>query len=279
MILPQFFLLKTGQFKVLTICYISDLIIGLAIKQLKGRCFMEFCFITSQPEVCRLIMSRISDETHRCYIQNDWIEFEKDIKRQDKKLDLILCDFQLIGVCGMNLFEVIRQTGNTIPLIFYNDPIPKDETRVEHWMGQNSAYYYEPFPQYMKAELEKINDIITDPSIRKYIALLQPPVPVGFEQYKKPTEKREIDLAAFRRRNQVSPVIFKLFKYMYENRKNEFTMQELSRVIFNKHDFFLKRKSSVYSYISRLRKYLENDILIEAEIVRTAPGAYELVIY
>ncbi len=240
---------------------------------------MRICFITAQTDLCHLLIEQLQDDEHQCFIVDSWIDFEDSLLDDTHALDLILCDFSLLGSCDFNLFRVIKETGNCIPLIYYNDPKPTDTSRVMRWISQNEEHYKTKFPQYLKPELEKINQLIINPSIRRHISLLQPPVPVGYKDIKEHTENREVDLNSFRRRNSIPPVTFKLFKYMYEHRHREFSLKELSKVIFKNSFLHHAKEASVYSYISRLRKSLAQDRFIDIDIIRTSPGCYEMIVY
>lgn len=240
---------------------------------------MNICFITTETRACRLIMDRLESESCSCYMLEDWVQLYKSLQSRECTIDIIVCDFTLIGSCYFNLFEAVKKQGHKIPLIYYNDPVPDKDTRVVHWVNQNEVNYNTKFPASLLPYLEKINEIVSDKSIRCHISLLQPAVPVGYESLKESTEGRSIDLNQFRKRNGLTPVMFHLFEYMYKNRSKELTIKELSRELFGKFPFSGVKRGNVYSYISRLRKTLVNDDEFHLDIIRTSQGCYELIVY
>ncbi|WP_149553780.1 helix-turn-helix domain-containing protein [Treponema pectinovorum] len=240
---------------------------------------MELCFLTKEKNVCRLIMDRLESKDCHCYMQDDWIYLYKSLQSYKCSIDMIICDFQVMGCAYFNLFEVIAEMGKKIPVIYYNDPLPSDEERIEHWISQNELCYSSKFESVYLDILNSLNKIVSDPSIKRHIALMQPAVPVGFKTLKQGTHCREIDLNQFRIRNSLSPSLFRLFVFMYKNRSKELSIKRIERAVFGgKFDFF-DRKSSVYSYISRLRKSIENDSFVKIDIIRCDKGSYQMILY
>lgn len=239
---------------------------------------MIFTFITDQPDLCEIFMHRLRDENHRCYIQDDWVEFQKSLMHPKEIPNLIICDFSFVGSTLFAIFEIIETCGQKVPVIFYNDPATDDQHRVYHWINQNEYHYRNTFPQELIPELEKINDIINDPSVRKHISLMQPPVPIGYKTACEAGIRKEIDLMGFRRRNKIPPSVFNLFSYMYSNRDRAMTIKELSKALFGTKACHQKT-STIYSYICRLRKFFQNDKQTDMEIYYAGNKSYELIVY
>ena len=240
---------------------------------------MDITFISQEPEICRIFMDRLSAEGHCCFLEDDWLDFYLKLKNPETTPDLIVGDFRLMGDKASDVFEYVRCTGNIIPVLFYNDPIPDDCQRVEYWIDRNEKMFRSPFCLEMLPVLERINEIIVDPDVRKHISFLQPAVPLDNKKCGISTENREIDLTALRRRNRLPPVIFKLLKYMYANRHREMSVRELGKVLFSGKERFFVKENTIYSYISRLKKYIAGDVVTDMEIVRSGKGEYELVVY
>ncbi len=240
---------------------------------------MHLCFLTREESVCRLIMSRMESFGCQCYLQDDWGALYVELQKFDCSIDMIVSDFSLVGTCNFSLFDSLAEMGKKIPIIYYNDPATNDTERVLHWVGQNELCYHFKFPQEFTPVLENLNSVICDPSIRQHISLLQPAVPVGFEKLKTAAGGRELDLVQFRFRNNLSPVIFRLFEYMYKNRNRELTIKEIEKTLFGKRRAFFGHKSSVYSYISRLRTQIESDFATKVKILRSSKGRYKMIVY
>lgn len=240
---------------------------------------MEICFLTREKNVCRLIMERLENSGCRCYLQDDWSLLYKSIQDFNCQIDMIVCDFTLISGCCFNLFESIFEMGKKIPIIYYNDPSSPDDERINQWISQNELYYQFNFPKNCIPTLKKLNEIICDPSVKRHISLLQPAVPVGWEKLRGSETQREIDLLDFRFRNNLSPVLFQLFEYMYKNRTKDMSLSELEKVLFRSKKNFFDHKSSVYSYISRLKNQIETDSATKIKIFRSSRGCYRMVVY
>ena len=240
---------------------------------------MIFTFISTEPELCKLMIKRLENDTVQCFFQDDWIKLHDSIYNSMEVPDLFICDFALLAGDYFNIFRFLETAGCSAPVIYYNDPIPADEDRVEYWITQNKNHYKSQIKSELIPELNKINEFIKDPEIRKHIALLQPAIPVGTENLVDSTKYREIDLVAFRRRNNLPPSIYNLLVFMYNNRARPMTLKELSKVTFQGNKNSLKKEASVYSYISRLKKSIKNDKFTDMSILCSGNGNYELLVF
>lgn len=240
---------------------------------------MRVCFVTEQKSVCRVIINRLNDFGYHGYIQDDWLGLDNDLHSTTKKVDLLVCDFSYAGNASINFFEIVKQTGNNVPVIFYNDPLPDDDERVAWWIMQNENAYNTILPENTIELLNRLNSLICDSKIRPHISLLQPPVPLAYKDLRQNTPYRELDLYQFRRRTGIPPSMFSLFQYMYKNRTRDFTLMELSKALFKKRGRARESINSVYSYISRLKKYIEKDTESRIDIIRTSMGRYEMIVY
>lgn len=239
---------------------------------------MEICFLTHEESVCRLIMERLEKFGFHCFLQNDWNALYRELQAPDCQLDLLVCDFLLTSTCCFNLFEAIIETGKKIPVIYYNDPSFDNLERINHWIGQNEIYYQTKFPSEYLDFLDKLNKTICAPDIKRHIALLQPPVPLGQFQEENSDFKEQLNLLEFRIQNNLSPVLFRLFEFMYKNRTKDLTLKELEKALFNRRRSFFGHKSSVYSYISRLKTSLGAEGTSGVRILRSSKGCYRLIV-
>ena len=240
---------------------------------------MLFCFLADDHSVCKMIIQRLTEKGHIGFIQDDWVDLRRNLFTSRRQIDIIICDFSYAANHVIDIFEIIKEAQKQIPVIFYNDPTPSDSERAAHWLAINQFAYGQDMNESIINEFENFNKIITDPKIRRHIPLLQHNKPV--EPYIEESElnSSEIDLNAFRRRNRLTPALFRVFKFMYENRKKELSIKDIAKGSLDKSDKCGNRASTVYSYISRLRKTIENDNFARVDIVRTAKGSYEMLLY
>ncbi|MBR4463631.1 MAG: hypothetical protein IKS40_03360, partial [Treponema sp.] len=61
------------------------------------------------------------------------------------------------------------------------------------------------------------------------------------------------------------------------NLSKEISIKDMSRKIRNRHLKDSIQTSSVYSYVSRLKKYIQSDTLSNFTIIRTSFGRYKMV--
>lgn len=237
--------------------------------------YMNLCFITLEQDVCLRMIKQLTNKNCKCFIQEDFLQLCKDLEADICSFDMLLCDFRLNKTPSFNIYSIVKSKRGFLPVIFYNDPMPSDNDRVIYWLAQNEIAFNKNNIDYLIPELKRINEVLCSPLIKPYVSLLQPPLSL----YSVPGKSRVIDLNKLRNKSSMTPIIFKLFKYMYENVNKEISLKKLSKVI-SKKGFFLcsnKQKTNVYSYISRLRKILKSEPSVGAYIVRTSPGYYELI--
>ena len=241
---------------------------------------MILCFITREENTSRLIMERLHKKKIGCFLQTDWVALYRDLQDYNCKISMIACDFALAGSSYFNLAQSIREMGKSIPVVYYNDPLPKDEERVSHWISQNELNLKEGVSDEVREVFHELNLAVTDPRIRRHISILQPALPVGFDASSYKTSEKEIDLLDFRLRKKLTPVMFSLFEFMYKNRRKDLSIKEIARVLFKKKkSFFLRRNTCVYAYISRLRCLIENDLIVKIKIIRSSRGCYRMIVY
>ncbi|MCR5723961.1 MAG: helix-turn-helix domain-containing protein [Treponema sp.] len=221
-----------------------------------------------------MIASKLADDCNfECTIDDDVIGFCKLITSDDITMDLVVCDFRLIQLSIIDIYELLGRRSTVLPLIFYNDPYPDSSTRSMYWLSQNEKIYDRGNLEYLYPLFEKINAIIEDPGIHPYISLLQPPLPLPGETCE--GGGRQLDVRLFRKRNRLQPGLFKLFEVFYENQMHPLSLEELSVHLWGT----ATRTKTVYSYISRLRQCIAGDSFVKIDILRCAPGYYEMTVY
>ena len=237
---------------------------------------MEVAFVTREPELCALFAERLEHEGIDCRVQSDFLSFFLQLQNDSFVADLLVCDFCEFRHLMFDFFESLQKMKKHIPVIFYNDPYPCAENRVSYWISQNERLYAdEEFHGYIPV-FQILCDLIEDPSIRPHISLLRPPLPLC-KSASPCDESSSFDLNTFRIRSKMPPMIFTLFEYFYGNLSKEISIKDLSRKISGQHLKASLQKSSVYSYVSRLKKYIQSDSMSNFTIIRTSFGRYTMV--
>ena len=237
---------------------------------------MRVCFLTREPEVCRLMVKRLEckEWTFSIYLKS--FELYESLRKNEIICDLVVCDYKMLELSIFDVYERIRELDRPVPLIFYNDPYPMKHERVAFWLSQNTYIFQGGEYHYLSDFFCALNDVIEDPAVHPYISLLQPPLPISVSCEFEGNDLREIDLKQFRLRNHLPPMLYRLFVALYEKRSQEVSVEELAKAVSVRRSH---KASSMYSYISRLKRYIQQDSLVKIEIFRTDPGFYEMVVY
>lgn len=236
---------------------------------------MNVVFFTREVPVCMQIGKILEGEGCTSRIMTDDAEFFVSLTDSTFKCDLLIVDYRAIPHQSFGIYRYLREKKFIRPLIFYNDPFPDSQERAEHWLHTNENLYQTKQFSHLLPFFNRLNEIIESPGIHPYVSLLQPPV----NMYKADSPDKQIDLVSFRKRNHLSPVIFKIFSYFYSHLHREISVTELAKALWPVRKKQKRSISSIYSYISRLRKIIDDDALVKIDIVRTDTASYEMIIY
>jgi len=236
---------------------------------------MDIVFFTKEADICQKMADILSKDNHSCTVMTDDTQFLFLLTDVQFKCDLLVCDFRSIPHQSFSIYGYLKDMACIKPVIFYNDPIPEDGRRTEYWLRTNESLFRKKFTGLIPL-FKRIEDIVESPGINPYISLLQAP-----RSLTKPAdgESRHIDISRFRKRNGLSPVMYKLFECFYKNVNREVSVKELSKAIWPVSKRNHCNINSIYTYISRLRKTIEKDKLVKIDIIRTDLASYEMVIY
>lgn len=235
---------------------------------------MEILFVTREPLACALIASRLADDTLRCTIKDNVLEFYLGLQDEKLTCDLLALDFCQFQHLISPMRETLRQLKRSIPFVFYNDPYPDGSNRVVYWMHQNETLYEEQEFHRLAPVFTRLNGIIEDVAVRSHISLLCPPLPLASTGQ---DDTDALDLEQFRARGKIPPALFSLFEYFYARISKEISLKELSRQIFGRGGYDGMKRNCVYSYVSRLKKYIKADPLVHFDIIRSSLERYKMV--
>lgn len=236
---------------------------------------MEVVFVTREPDLCSLFASKLGKSDMLCRIQSDFLSFFLQLQKDCIQSDLLVCDFCEFQHIMVDFQEHLKRLHKPLPVVFYNDPYPCAENRVSYWIGQNEHLYQNEEFHGLIPIFQLLNELIENPSIRPHISLLRPPLPL--DGAGESPERDSFDLNRFRIQNRMPPGIFALFEFFYGNLSKEISVKELSRRISGQSSRFAVQRASVYSYVSRLKKYIRGDSASRFDIIRTSSGRYKMV--
>lgn len=235
---------------------------------------MEIMFVTREPLACELIASRLADDTMHCTIKDNVLEFYLNLQGEKLNCDLLLLDFCHFQHLLIPMRETLRQLKRSIPFVFYNDPYPDGTSRVIYWMNQNETVYEDQEFHQLTPLFTRLNGIVEDMAVRCHISLLCPPVPLSSGGQ---DDRGAFDLEQFRARGKIPPALFSLFEYFYAHISKEISLKELSRQIFGRSGYDDMKRNCVYSYVSRLKKYIKADPSAHFDIIRSSVERYKMV--
>lgn len=239
---------------------------------------MKILFLTREIDVCTMIASKLSQSEYSCIVISDVLMFYDELLHKELVVDLIVCDYRFVEHEMFNIYQFLIERNKVVPLIFYNDPFPKDGERVLHWMIQNQNQYSRNDFEFLRPTFNKIAAIIEDPCVRPYISLIQPPLAISADDISDSQKNRAVDLKLLRRRDKMTPAIYSLFEFFYQHRDIDCSLCEIEKFMWHKNSRKIKH-GGVYSYISRLRKCLQKDSLVKFDILRTSTGSYRMIVY
>lgn len=235
---------------------------------------MDIMFVTREPLACALITSRLEDDVHHCTIQDNLLEFYIGLQGEKLACDLLALDFCNFSHLLGDVRETLRQLKRPIPFLFYNDPYPDGTNRAAYWMQQNEVLYEGREFHQFAAVFKRLNSIIEDDAVRSYVSLLRPPLPLSVGSQ---DETGAFNVEQFRARSKIPPAMFSLFEYFYARVSKEVSVKELAKQIFGAGGHDGARRNGVYSYVSRLKKYISADPLAQFDIVRSSPARYKMI--
>lgn len=202
---------------------------------------MNVYFYSTDRAICKKLASRLEREGHVCQSFSDGSAIRAALSNLMNPPDLLVIDYLSYNHDAYNAYREMRETEKWTPLIFYNDPIPCDSLRVEHWRMSLRIYYPADFidiDSYDNA-LESLAEAVS--ALRVFIPLLRPPV-------KMPRDAREeYEKLAW----NLPPAQRALFKIFREADNGKVSVSDLLAVVPN--------RSTLYSTISRLRESLKEN--------------------
>lgn len=230
---------------------------------------MTVYFYTLQRSVCRKIAERLEEGGHVCCIYTDAGEFYNAVLNMKEFPDLLLIDYLAHDHDTFNVYRYMREAGCLIPLVFYNDPFPPNgKMRVEHWRMMLNLYYSDVEAldvESYASVFECLERAIESDEVKPYISLLQPPKP-----YPRGAEASASDENVRRFDERLPASLHRLFKIFFEHRTETLGISDLQRLL-GENDTAAARQT-VYSNISRLRKYLRSYSRGRMKIERVRDG-------
>lgn len=234
---------------------------------------MLIYFFSNQVDVCEKISQRLVIAGHQPVVLSNREVFFRMITSNIKLPDLFVMDFTLFMHHNINIFEYLKEINRVTPLIFYNDPYPKNEPRSIYWEYICKKHFPNMDLEPLSKVLGIIETSIESPELKPYIPLIQKPKPINplndtildsnnhqtINELKQSSNninsnRKGISIYEFRYKKKIPGVLFRILEYLYDNIETYIPAEEL----INKFDLNSNGKqSNLAAYISRLRTYLK----------------------
>lgn len=189
---------------------------------------------------------------------------------------LILVDYELYKGFIDTIYDILKSQNLKIPLILIDDPRHDTSERVNYWISINEFKYDIQTLHLLAPLFTKISEALELPAIKKLILEYsqdETPELVNFV----PAKTCNLNLLSdFPQKNCLTPTIYSLLSFFYQNRCREVSIDEIASYMGINAQNDKSRRNAVYAYLARLRKFIERDSLGQVELLRTRTGYYKL---
>lgn len=244
--------------------------------------YMTIYFYTRQKKICRKIADILEEENNICCIYTDEGEFYTALSNMKKYPDLLLLDYLVFNHDVFNVYRYMQEIKCLIPLIFYNDPFPPQEIRVQYWIMILKLYYSDTDvnTDLYISTLNLVAEAVNSDNLRPYIALMRPPL--SYPDHESSTAEffpsvppKIQDKTITFIRNELPDSLYSVFIILYKHRGKTISIIELQSLLRQK-DREVKI-DTIYSDISRLRSFFRIHSSVGIVILKAGKG-YKLLI-
>lgn len=227
---------------------------------------MTICIYSPILELAEVIAENIEETGEVCFKfsnSSSLAEFLTSIKHLP---DLLILDYTCYNHEFFNIQPTLKSINKLFPVIFYNDPCLIHPKRSLHWETQLKLMYNitekEQLEKY-KQIFEKIETIVESPELKRYIPLMQTPLPFPKNESKTKTlfSKLQIDtslsLLNFKKRCNLAENLYYLLLLFYNNRETPLSIEEIIELY--KKDKKQITEQSLRVSISRLKSKIAED--------------------
>lgn len=212
---------------------------------------MKVLFV-SRKQSARFISRKLIHEGDEHLFFCGVYELLKGFDFESDTADILLLDHDFFEECRFYFFEFLKGLSARIPFVFYNTPSVSKENRVIHWIFTNESFFeYYNFDYLIPFFTELASCLDSEPEQNS--------------NYRNVSECDELMLSL----RDVPPSLFRIFSYFRDNSGREISLSELVDIGED-----TEKTSTVYSYISRLRKIMAHRSPFR--ILRTGKSRYRL---
>lgn len=174
------------------------------------------------------------------------------------------------------IYDILKSQNLKIPLILIDEPKRESSERVNYWISINEFKYDIQTLHLLAPLFTKISEALEVLEIKELMVDCFQAENSKLRSLM-PAKSCNLNfLSIFRHKNCLSPTIYNLFFFLYQNRCREVSVDEIASYMGINTQNDKSRRNTVYAYLARLRKFIETDSLIHVELLRTRIGYYKL---
>ena len=230
----------------------------LAVKKFIRRANMTLYFYTAHRSACGKIAKALETDGHACNIYTNLDNFYKAVLNMKTYPDLLLLDHLSYDCNTFNIYRYMRDIRCLIPLIVYNEPLPRgSDARLKQWIMTLNLYYGHTSAFDIAAYLPVLK------TVAKTVEMYETkPLTCTLRSPNRPDEKtrtpRQSGSVLIAYKQKLPAALFSVFEILYDNRSAAIGIPEL-QILLQKRGVYTKQ-GTIYSHISRLRTYLTKEI-------------------
>ena len=217
-----------------------------------------------------------SDKNDVFVFCSDGLNLLQKLIFEKAQVDLILLEYNFYKSFSDLIFNLLESKNLKIPIIFIGESNYNKSERLKRWIAENEFQYNIQNLHLLLPIFNKINAALDDEDVKNLFMNAKDTTNYEFLPVKSP--KKNL-LENLRKKVNFSPAVYNLLSFLYKNRCREVSLEEIVCCLNLSAEAEKNRKNAAYSYISRLRKSLENVSLCTIKLIRTRVGYYRLILH
>lgn len=216
----------------------------------------------------------VAEENDESFLYDDAVGLMLDLKSGKVTPDIMIFDVRFFNECIDYFIDFKNRKGEKIPVVFFNDPFGHTAGRISRWINRLMSRCGMDYCDYDKVScfiplLTRLNDYVEKRGIENLTGCISDSSEKTCNSKDKPFGLESLTLES-----NLTPVLNNLLQFFILNKNREVSISEITGYMGENSKLNL---SSVYSYISRVRKLLKTGRFKNYKIIRTNKGKYRLV--
>jgi|GEM_PF-6833116 len=230
---------------------------------------MNIFIFTPRPEIFTNTLKLFHENKITCTINENTDSLFEILYNYEKLPDLFVLDYYSYNFTDFNFYTFLHEIKKPLPVIFYNDPFPAREDICTYWLAKCRFYgLIDDEVTYMSIFRIILTTLKTEPT-HTDLFLSQPSYSINSI-----SDARE-NFSEISTGLNLPPALYTVLKYLFET--NDFiSIEEMKKHLLI--SGIEASESTVYAYISRLRKKLQQSERYNITIINNLKK-YKLLVY